>query len=66
MSNWISVKDRLPKSRDWYLTYTNGFIAILFFDGVEVGGEKIYWLESGDWEGNVTHWAPLPAPPEDK
>ena len=52
--HWISVKDELPKERDWYLIYDTN-----------MGHDVCMWY--GDCWGNcykVTHWMPLPAPPE--
>lgn len=63
MNNWINVEYEAPIERTWYLTYSNEMVCMLFFDGINKNG--IQWLESGDWEGDVTHWMPLPAPPED-
>jgi len=64
MSEWISVKDRLPKENEEVLAFS-GFIFYAlnvnhlyengFFDLVE---EIVYQ--------NVTHWMPLPNPPEEK
>lgn len=66
MPQWISVKERLPKIDEWVL-----------IDGPEVCKRieppSSNWKESYAWETNhnsfyspndVTHWMPLPTPPE--
>lgn len=53
LNNWISVKDRLPEHN----TY------VLVTDGSEVHRSKV-WEEFFDM-GPVTHWMPLPKPPEE-
>lgn len=61
MSEWISVKDRLPEL----------FKSVLTIDSE--GEMFINWLEDEDKEEeyfayggeSVTHWMPLPAPPEE-
>lgn len=62
MSEWISVKDRLPEDH----------VAVLVFDSV---CRNIYkaWMshDLGEWFSeeylpdflNITHWMPLPNPP---
>lgn len=58
--NWISVKDRLPESGIDVLVFTDDYCAYTaHYDG--------YWWLSGEptLSYNVTHWMPLPAPPED-
>lgn len=54
---WISVKDRLPE---------DGVEVLVVSDG-ETGAS---WHEAGEfgWAigGTVTHWAPLPKPPEEE
>jgi hypothetical protein len=66
VSEWISVKDRLPKNRtrclvcryDW-VTKTR-FIDILWFYRA--------WLVAPDYgvaDDTVTHWMPLPEPPKE-
>jgi hypothetical protein len=56
MPQWISVKDRLPE---------DGVEVLVVSDG-ETGAS---WHEAGEfgWAigGTVTHWAPLPKPPEE-
>ena len=64
MTEWISVKDRLPKSYTALLLYgrLNPYSAMYtqyvgFWDG-----EK--WISDGKEIDGVTHWMPLPKPPE--
>lgn len=55
--NWISVKDRLPNFEQTVLAYS----------GEELGIGFAYLDGDGKWYGDcgdVTHWMPLPAPPE--
>src|SRR4051812_39210431 len=70
MSQWISVKDRMPE-REQKIIFTDGNI-------VEYGAlDKIYyykkecrfyiaelWNENNYILDNVTHWMPLPEPPK--
>ena len=65
---WIKTSDRLPEEGAWYMCWASlkgcGFQQeILFFDGENEHG--IHWLMDGDFEGEVTHWMPLPSPPEE-
>jgi hypothetical protein len=61
-SEWISVKDRMPEEGVDVLVY--GYI-YLNRKGADV---DFVDRESGDFfyydEGEVTHWRPLPEPPE--
>ena len=71
MSEWISVKDRLPKYGKRVLTYTPGMANQITVDAydryyVDVDDE---WYEGWRYRGNhaknnITHWMPLPEPPE--
>lgn len=56
MSEWISVKDRLPEKDEYVLCFCNigdGFQAIFHY-----GKERKFNGTA------VTHWMPLPKPPE--
>lgn len=78
MSEWISVKDRLPDEGEIALTVCdNGKMFLLQKVSDEMFGVPIYWnyccgfdKELGPNESycyDITHWMPLPAPPkEDK
>lgn len=67
-SEWVSVKDRLPEDiTDVLVTGWQGlFIAQLDFFG---GDGKAWYKKEGGFIGhvnsnNITHWMPLPSPPE--
>lgn len=55
---WISVKDRLPKKE------TN----VMFFstkDGIYIYNTSyVTWITAIDRIHGITHWMPLPSPPE--
>ena len=55
-NGWISVKDRLPEPKTVVLAHcTNGrMLTVGYFD------KDLEFLKSG----RVTHWRPLPEPPE--
>lgn len=65
MSEWISIKDRLPDVIGDYLCYDDGAgIAWAFFNSAKqwayshLDGDNGYYVF-------VTHWMPLPEPPKD-
>lgn len=63
-AEWISVKDRLPKVRFIVLAYeapTND-ISLAFR---EKSSEKFVDCGSNYYLNTVTHWMPLPKPPEE-
>lgn len=73
MSNWISVKDKLPtRSDDVLVAFTNTSPS---YSGryVEVAAYyNEYWHWGGDYDRvnedviEITHWQPLPTLPEDE
>ena len=80
MSEWISVKDRLPTEKTNPLTHD--FQQVICF--VDFGGqpkatdvrtygygkryheeESHFWHGSQNMDGVVTHWMPFPEPPKE-
>ena len=65
MSDWISVKDRLPMSRFVVLSYEKplNIISMSFYDK-----KSESWIDcdSGYYLNSVTHWMPLPKPPKEE
>ena len=59
MSKWVSVKDRLPEKDGRYLAYGSAFgrcrMGILYYSA-----ELKHFND-----GEVTHWMPLPEPPNE-
>ncbi len=78
MSEWINVKDSLPKDGQDCLVYhwEDSHITVGYFESynvryyIEADGSKFYtnhgWETEIPWaqKGGVTHWMPLPEPPE--
>lgn len=59
MSEWISVKDKLPKEPGYYL--------VCWFRCSGPVIDIVYWRGKTTWaRGNqrITYWMPLPNPPE--
>jgi hypothetical protein len=58
MAEWISVKDRLPEPG----------ITVLGSDGTNIA--IVYMHKDKSWEfvwmGPITHWMPLPEPPDEE
>ena len=72
---WISVEERLPESWSWYLVVDRSLphqtsVTMAFFDktGECVCESEPTWLplaDEKDYAGmDVTHWMPLPDPPQ--
>lgn len=66
VGKWISVKDRLPDSFDVVLVYSDGFISISWRETEKRKNGIVgwHWNSYPDSFGYVTHWMPLPEPPE--
>ena len=63
MNEWISVKDRLPKAHQAVLTFSDTSDVII---GRRFSGKKWHfpYFEQDHPILRVTHWMPLPNPPE--
>jgi len=65
MSEWISVKDKLPHDQSSFLIYACGDICVAKLikgETVTPNGVLIVYTTCG---GKLaTHWMPLPEPPE--
>ena len=66
MTDWISVKDRLPEDKNRVLVWYMGrrYEMPLFAEW-----DRSQWwdhegLAFGDYSKHITHWQPLPEPPE--
>lgn len=55
---WISVKDRLPNYDTPVIICTDEKFV---YAGTIIGGT--WFLDNDSWTENVTHWMPLPEPP---
>lgn len=60
--DWISVKDRLPKDDATYLVYGRNGYGIVF--AVYYGDREWLTDDLTNITRFVTHWMPLPSPPE--
>lgn len=65
MSKWISVNDRLPDDGQVVLFHERGGVIYCAEYSVVVDGHA-WCIDHYDFEANdVTHWMPLPDPPEE-
>lgn len=68
MGEWISVKDRLPEELTPVIAFTEAIdqgICIAFREnGLWIDGDSGHGIVLIQ-QGLVTHWMPLPDPPED-
>jgi hypothetical protein len=64
MSEWISIEDRTPPETDDYLTYCE-------LDDIPTWAVHTWFESRGHFscethrDRYITHWQPLPSPPED-
>ena len=57
-SQWISVKDRMPEIGMSYTTYGSHSLSVTL--NLDSDG----WSDEDEYLTGVTHWQPLPKPPE--
>lgn len=62
MSEWISVKGRLPDYNDEFLVYTEN-AKMLVCEYLPYANE--WWDCDAFVINNITHWMPLPDPPKE-
>lgn len=65
--NWISVKDRLPENYISVLGYIPELFPFSQLKECFIGPDG-EWHYAGDYSADtayITHWMPLPEPPED-
>jgi len=64
---WTSVNDELPEVGFWYLVVCHDggipLTVVAFFDSANEEDETV-WVGWGVDLESVTHWMPLPNPPE--
>lgn len=59
---WISVKERLPEHEEYVLVCIRGIIYTGYYDA-----RGRYWEVEGSRENEkLTHWMPLPEPPQEE
>lgn len=65
MSEWISVKDRLPEEGKSVLIFDEcGNILVYSLERDRDG--DLHWEDDyGYWHNDVTDWMPLPEPPKE-
>ncbi len=65
MSDWIKVEDRLPEEGVSVLVSYHGLGPTIAYP-IGTKGILQWWHSAGHHAINVTHWQPLPEPPEVK
>ena len=68
MSEWISVKDRLPvQDRPWrYLVVcVDPYFGTTVVDTMRYAG-GVWYYDGVPTDATVTHWMPLPEPPKEE
>lgn len=63
MADWISVMERLPKQGDVVLAFGTRSATTGQFRGVTTKPSNWWW--KGNTIKHVSHWMPLPEPPEE-
>lgn len=73
MSEWISVKDKLPENNVTVLAYCEKTKKYFIGNAIyRCFSDGVYWRHEGargamyTVTSKVTHWMPLPEPPEEE
>ena len=61
---WIPVSERLPEDRSWAIVKTTDFTEPLAVLAQYCNGNW-WWFEWRELQLTVTHWMPLPEPPQE-
>ena len=61
---WISVDDKLPEKSGEYLTWHNGSFHLIEYNADLHGWNISHHADRSTEIKSVTHWTPLPEPPE--
>lgn len=60
---WISIKDRLPEKDIPVLCFDGTYINIMEY-WYDEKDESVFFNPPSPLKNNITHWMPLPSPPE--
>lgn len=60
---WVSVTERLPEEKGEYIAFDGETVFGAYY---EIGTSGTRWTDAteGYWDYKVTHWRPMPEPPE--
>lgn len=61
VQEWIPVSERLPEDGDVVIIWVTSYMELGWYDA-DVAAWKSEYVN--DYEGDVTHWMPLPQPPK--
>ena len=65
VAEWISVAERLPKESERVLVFCEDGVSFGFFEEIVVDDEFVNeWHDLLYYPISVTHWMPLPQPPQ--
>lgn len=65
MSEWIKCSDRLPEANKAVLAFRLGAIVGFYMKPDGLWYQDGFCIKQHNGFDDVTHWMPLPAPPED-
>ena len=65
MSQWISVKDKLPTHNEWVLAFDGSKMGVCWADISSYDYLFMFGMDSTQQFKRVTYWMPLPEPPNE-